>query len=149
MRFHPVYTVLPTVIFVLSIAICAVLIPQIEEGKIAIAFNFDGEPQTWKSLTWVVAIFLSLQAAMFLASLAVVYFGRRSDEEGKLLPLVGNFLGVGQAVVAMVMLEALWYNSQGHHLLPIGVVFGIILALLIIAPLAFFILIFFRMREKT
>jgi len=149
MKFHPAYVVLPAVIFALSIAMCAVLVPQIEEDKIAIAFNFDGEPQTWKSLTWAVAIFLSLQAAMFLASLAVVYFGRKGDEEGKLLPLVGNFLGVGQAVVGMVMLEALWYNSHGHHLLPVGVVFGIILALLIIAPLTFFILIFFRVREKT
>jgi hypothetical protein len=149
MRFHPVYVVLPAVIFVLSIAICAVLIPQIEGDKIAISFNFDGEPQTWKSLSWVVAIFLSLQAAMFLASLAAVYFGRKGDEEGKLLPLVGNFLGVGQAVVGMVMLEILWYNSQGHHLLPMMAIFGIILALLITAPLTFFLLFFFRVREKT
>ncbi|GEM_PF-2144117 len=149
MKFHPAYVVLPAVIFALSIAICVVLIPHIEGEKIAISFNFDGEPQTWKSLTWAVVIFLSLQAGMFLASLATVYFGRGGDEEGKLLPLVGNFLGVGQAVVAMVMLEALWYNSHGHHLLPIGVVLGIILALLLIAPLTFFILIFFRMREKT
>jgi MFS family permease len=149
MKFHPAYVALPAVIFALSIAICAVLIPHIEGDKIAISFNFDGEPQTWKSLSWVVAIFLSLQAAMFLASLAAVYFGRKGDKKEKLLPLVGNFLGVGQAVVGMVMLEILWYNSYNHHLLPMMVIFGIILALLITAPLTFFLLFFFRVREKT
>jgi hypothetical protein len=149
MGFRPVYIVLPAVVFAFSIAICAILIPQIEEGKIAIAFNFSGEPQRWQGLAGAVAIFLGLQAAMLLASVSIVYFGRKGDKEGKLLPIVGNFLGVGQLIVAMVMLEALWYNSHAYHLLPIGVIFGTIIALLVIAPLAFFILIFLRVRERT
>jgi hypothetical protein len=148
MKFHPVYVVLPAVIFALSIALCAVLAPEIEEGKIAISFNFDGEPKNWKSLAFTLTVFLGLQGALFLASLAAVYLGRRSDKE-KLLPLVGNFLGVGQIILGMVMLEVLWYNSQGHHLLSMTAIFITILALLIAAPSAFFIFLFFRTREKT
>ena len=149
MKFHPVYVALPAVIFVLSIAACAVLIPQIEGEEIVIAFNFSGEPQREQGLAGAVAIFLGLQAAILLTSIGAVHFGKKGDEEGRLLPILGNFLGVGQLIVGLIMLEILWYNSHGSLFLPIGVILGIILTLLAIAPLAFFVLLFFRMKEKT
>jgi hypothetical protein len=139
--------------FALLVALAAFYYPLLPVGRVASHFDLAGRPDGWMPRGEFLLTFLGLALGLVAFDLLIVFvatrepliaFGRwgsgwRLEPEGGLMYL-GLALGLVNILLALVLLDVIWYNLYSAHLFPVSAIVGMVVLLVGILVALFFFL---------
>lgn len=133
-RANPLILIIPICIFILTIIIILLNYAQLPE-RIAIHFDFQGNPNGWGSKTSYLIAGIVPSSILFALNIIIFFFARRASSN----PGIPNFLVI---IMSFIMLfvgytsfDAYWFNKYNTHLISLPysmAVFVIIIVLLLL-----------------
>lgn len=152
------YISVPLAILLLTVILIAYFYHRLP-ASVAYHFNSDGLPDRWLNREVVAFGLLILQLFIVLAGAVLVWGMTRlgvrfrqtegtAIEAGEILSVMGNMVGLPQAILCFATFDIFSYNSYQIHILPLWV-FALVVAILggIIIGVSFFLAI--RRALKT
>jgi hypothetical protein len=151
-RFRWTYVAPVVGTFVLLVALAAFYYPILPVGRVASHFDLAGRPDGWMPRGEFLLTFLGVALGLVAFNLLIVFvatrepliaFGRwgsgwRLEPEGGLMYL-SLALGLVNVLLALVLLDVVWFNIHAIHLFPVSVVVGMVVLLVGILIGLFFI----------
>lgn len=133
-RANPLILIIPICIFILTIIIILLNYAQLPE-RIAIHFDFHGNPDGWGPKTSYLISGIVPSSILLALNIIIFFFARRACSN----PDIPNFLVIItsfiQLFIAYTSFDTYWFNKYNTHLIPLPysiVVFVIIIVLLLL-----------------
>ncbi len=139
LAFHWSYTILPVVIFLLSIILTAYFY-HLLPAEVAYHFKSDGSPDRWLNRVMIILWMLLPQLFLILLAGAITWGITRLNALFKqpestwikpesILLLMGNMVALPQIILCFAMIDIFSYNSYQIHIMPLWVFALIIMGL--------------------
>lgn len=129
----PLILIIPVILFIIIVIFVLLNYQQLPE-RIAIHFDFHGNPDGWGSKSSYLINSLASSSILLILNIGIFFFVRRTTNN----PAIPNFLVLVvsfiQLFIAYTSFDTYWINKYDTHLIPIpyGItVFVIIMALLL------------------
>jgi len=135
-RASPLVLLVPTTIFVVTIALVASFTPQLPE-RIAVHFNFGGDPDRWATVSGFLTTSLIPAVFLFVINIVIFLTVRRTTARPTIPNFLVMFMSLIQTLVGYTAFDLYWFNTRGSHPLPMAWIFPGF-GLLVLASLYFY-----------
>jgi len=130
---NPTILILPSILFIALVIMILLNYSHLPE-KIAVHFNFYGQPDRWGPRSSYLFSGLIPSTILFLITIGIFFFVRRTTSR----PAIPNFLVIIMSFILLFMactsLTTFWISKYGEQLIPMHyslIIFGVVLIVLL------------------
>lgn len=142
-RSSPLILLVPTALFVATFALTLSFAPGMPE-RIAIHFNFSGDPDRWASATQFLTTSLIPAGILYILNIIIFLVVRQTTARHTIPNFLVLFMSLVQCLVGYVTIDLYWFNTRGSHPIPMNTVmigFGVLVIVFLGA--------YYKMLKKT
>ncbi len=116
-RARPLVLLVPTAVFVVTIALVASFMAQLPE-RIAVHFNFTGDPDRWATASGFLTASLIPAVFLFVINIIIFLTVRQTTARHTIPNFLVIFMSLIQCLVGYVTFDLFWFNTRGRHPVP-------------------------------